>query len=318
MKKFLLGCMFWGITLCCYAQEDEMNRLLEEMSQEPTSYTFATFKSTRVINGHSIETLRPRHLDFRISHRFGRLNQGLYDIFGLDNAVIRLGVDFCPVEGLLVGIGRNTIEKTYDGFIKYKLLRQAKGQKNIPITLAILGTMSYNTLKYSQEDPKSWLSSRITYTLQSLIARKFNEWFSLQLSPTYIHRNLVLRKKDANGIWALGIGGRIKITKRIAFNAEYFLLAPWQEIDAPDFDGNSRKKHNSLSLGFDIETGGHVFQLHFTNSRAMIEKAFIAETTESWGQGAIHFGFNISRVFSFDKSFNKDQIKDKSSGENKW
>jgi hypothetical protein len=300
MKYFLLFSLFIKIGLV-YGQDEDMNKLLEAMTEEPVNYTFATFKSTRIVNGHSIETLNARHLDFRISHRFGRVNQGLYDIFGLDNAAIRLGLEYCPIDRLMVGVGRSTIEKTYDGFIKYKLLRQSKGIKNMPLTLTLFGSISYNTLKYPEEDPKGWLSSRINYTTQLLIARKFNEWFSLQLSPTWVHRNLVLRADDANDVFALGMAGRVKITKRIAFNAEYFLLAPWQKIDQPDWQGDLRNKYGSLSAGLDIETGGHVFQLHFTNSRAMIEKAFIAETDGTWGQGAIHFGFNISRVFSFQK-----------------
>jgi hypothetical protein len=292
-----------------YGQDDDMSKLLDAMAEEPVNYTYATFKSTRIVNGHSIETLTANHLDFRISHRFGRLNQGAYDIFGLDNASIRLGLEYSPIDRLMIGVGRSTIEKTYDGFVKYKLLRQSSGRKSMPLTLSLFGSMSYNTLKRSADDPKGRLSSRINYTTQLLIARKFNEWFSLQLSPTWVHRNLVLRANDENDVFALGIAGRVKITKRIAFNAEYFLLAPWQKIDQPDLQGNLRNKYGSLSLGFDIETGGHVFQLHFTNSPAMIEKAFIAETEGTWGEGAIHFGFNISRVFSFQKPASEKKKK---------
>src|SRR5690606_32264306 len=178
---------------------------------------------------------------------------------------------------------------TYDGFIKYKLLRQRSGLKNTPVTVAMLGTMAIQTLKWAQPDRENYFSSRLYYAAQLIIGRKLSNQASIQLSPTMVHRNLVATAVEENDVFALGFGGRLKLNKRISVNAEYVYVLPDQL--APGF-------RNSLSVGFDIETGGHVFQLHFTNSTSMIEKGFIAETVGNWGDGGVHFGFNISRVFT--------------------
>jgi hypothetical protein len=130
-----------------------------------------------------------------------------------------------------------------------------------------------------------------------IIARKFSDKLSLQLSPTMIHRNLVLTTEDENDVYAIGTAGRYKLTKRTALNAEYFYVLPGETAD---------NFYNSLSVGFDIETGGHVFQLHLTNSQGMIEKFFIPANAGRWSKGDIYFGFNISRVFSLKKK--KDEV----------
>jgi predicted porin len=143
--------------------------------------------------------------------------------------------------------------------------------------------------KFQDTSRENYLSSKLYHTFQLIIGRKFSEGFSLQLSPTLVHRNLVATKAEENDVLALGVGGRIKLGKRTSLNAEYIYVLP-DQID--------QRFHNSLSLGFDIETGGHVFQLHFTNSRSMVEKGFIAETEGDWGDMGVHFGFNVSRVFN--------------------
>ncbi len=263
--------------------------LLDGIEETPTDYTIATFKSTRVINGHSVENVAGGVMDFRISHRFGQLDQGFYDMFGLDVATMRLGFEYGINDRLMVGLGRSTYEKTYDGFVKYKLLRQSTGKKNMPITASYMGATTVNTLKWVDPTRENYFTSRLNYVHQLLIGRKFSSSTSLQLSPTLVHRNLVSKSIYKNDVFAIGIGGRQKINNRISLNAEYFYVLP-NQID-PAFK-------NSLSLGFDVETGGHVFQLHFTNSTPQIEKGFIAETTGSWLKKGIHFGFNISRVFT--------------------
>jgi hypothetical protein len=226
--------------------------------------------------------------DFKISHRFNAIDQGFYDWFGLDGATIRIGGDFGLTENLQAGLGRSTINKTYDGYLKYRLLRQSTGKKNMPITASIMVGAAINTLKNLPErEIPFW--DRFDYTTQLIVGRKFSDNFTLQVSPTLVHRNLVPTKAEKNDVFALGIAGRQKITKRVAINAEYIYVLP---------DQLAAQYTNSLSIGFDIETGGHVFQLHFTNSRGMSENLFIAETNESWGDGGIHFGFNISRVFN--------------------
>ncbi|MBK8346533.1 MAG: hypothetical protein IPL08_02540 [Saprospiraceae bacterium] len=271
-------------------QNDDLLSLLGE--DETTDYTNASFKTNRVINLHSLESTAGGVLDFKIGHRFGTLNGGAYELFGLDNASIRLGLDYGISDVLTIGVGRSSFQKTYDGFVKYKLLRQSTGKKKMPITAALLLTSAIQTLKWADPDRDNFFSSRLYYTTQLIIGRKFSEAFSLQLSPTMVHRNLVKTNAEKNDVYALGAAGRIKLTKRVAINGEYIYLLPNQV---------SGDITNSLSLGFDIETGGHVFQLHFTNSTSMIEKGFITETTNSWTNGGVHFGFNVSRVFTIKK-----------------
>ena len=260
--------------------------------EETTEYAAASFKTNRVINLHSLESTAAGVLDIKISHRFGFINGGIYELFGLDQASIRIGADYGITDQLTIGGGRSSYEKTYDGFIKYKLLRQSTGIKNMPVTVAILGTMAITTLKWEDPNRDNLFSSRLYYTTQAIIGRKFSNGFSLQLSPSWVHRNLVATYEESNDVFALGIAGRVKLNKRLSINAEYIYVFPDQLAEG---------YRNSLSIGFDIETGGHVFQLHFTNSTSMIEKGFITETVGNWADGGIHFGFNISRVFNIRK-----------------
>jgi hypothetical protein len=273
---------------------DLMSLLEKEMtpSNEMTFYTTATFKTTRLVNGHSVENVAKGVLDVKISHRFGNINEGGYELFGLDKATMRMGFDYGITRYLMVGIGRSTYQKTYDGYFKLKILRQSKGKRKMPVTLSYVPTIALNTLKYQDPSIKNFYSSRLSYTHQLIIGRKFSEGTSLQLMPTFVHQNLVTKATDPNDILAIGIGGRQKITKRLSFNFEYYYQLP---------DYKLQGSTNSLSLGFDIETGGHVFQLHFTNSLGMNERSFIAGTNGKWDKGDILFGFNISRVFTIGK-----------------
>lgn len=255
------------------------------------NYTTATFKTTRLINGHTVENVAKGVLDVKINHRFGTLNTGAYQLFGLDNATMRMGFDYGITNNIMIGIGRSTFQKTYDGFIKIKLLRQSTGKINMPITLSYVATMAINSLKFTDTSRKNLFSSRVSYTHQLIIGRKFSENTSIQIMPTFIHRNLA-ETGEQNDLLAIGIGGRQKLSKRISINAEYYYLIPKYQL---------ANTTNSLSIGFDIETGGHVFQLHFTNSRGMNERTFISETTGLWGKGDVLFGFNISRVFTIGK-----------------
>ena len=226
----------------------------------------------------------------KINHRFGFINSGIEEFFGLDQALVRIGADYGITDRLMVGVGRSSFQKVLDGFLKYKLLRQSYGAQEMPITLALLGTTALQTGEYPNQEIDYEFKHRLFYTAQVIVGRKFSESLSLQLSPTYVHRNLVRTNAEANGIVAFGFAGRMKITKRTSLNAEYIYVLP-DQIDAEQFN-------NSFSIGFDIETGGHVFQLHFTNSTSMIEKGFIGETRGDFFAGDIHFGFNISRVFT--------------------
>ena len=266
--------------------------LLNQLESQTTDslrreYVSATFKGTRVINGHSVETPGKGSLVFLISHRFGTLSSGAYEFFGLDQATIRLGLEYGLTDNLAIGVGRSSLEKTYDGFVKYKAVRQSSGPRPMPVSVTLLATSAVSTLKFEPQPERS-TTSRFTYSYQALIARKFSPNLSVQLMPTLIHRNYVALRRDQNDVYAIGAAARQKLTKRLALTAEYYYLLPGNTAD--DY-------RNSLALGFDIETGGHVFQLHFTNSQGMIEKFFIPQTTGNFFDGDIYFGFNISRAF---------------------
>lgn len=293
MKVLRLLVMLMGSSTVLYAQDDLLNELSKQDSAQTVPVT-ATFKSSRVVNGQSVETMKKKHLDFRISHRFGKLNSGAYQFFGLDQATMRLGFEYGLTDDLMIGVGRSTSRKVYDFFGKYKLLKQSTGARNIPVSVTLFGGTGVATV-----DKERDFQDKLYYSAQVLVARKFGERLSLQLSPTYLYRTMPDVTGDEKVLFAVGIGGRFKLSKRVSLNGEYFYTAREKNtLTAP--------YHDSMSFGVDIETGGHVFQLHFTNSLGMIEKQFIGETTGSWGKGDIHYGFNISRTFSFDKK-NKKQ-----------
>jgi hypothetical protein len=276
-----------------FAQDDLMD-LLDKNAEPETNYATATFKSTRVMNGHSIEHMPPGQLDVRISHRFGTINSGIYEYFGLDQSNVHFGLDYGIFKWLMIGVGRGTYEKTYDGFAKFTILRQSSGAKVMPVSVSWFSSFAITSLRWADTSRTNYFSSRLSYVHQVLIARKISPSFSIQLAPTLVHRNLVATEFDPNDVYSIGAGGRMKLTKRISLNAEYYYM-----INPKSY--MSKKVYNPLSVGFDIETGGHVFQFIFTNSVAMIEKGFIGETTGRWLKGDIHFGFNISRVFTFKK-----------------
>ena len=293
-KLFCVGILFSLLMNKAAAQDTtDIMKMLESETENTTDYTTATFKTTRLINGHTIENVGKRVLDVKISHRFGKVNGGGYELFGLDNATMRMGFDYGITNYLMVGIGRSTYQKTYDAFLKLKILRQSKGKRNMPITLSYVPTIALKTIRFEDTSRTNYFTSRLFFTHQLIIGRKFSESTSLQLMPTYTHRNLVQLATEPNDLIAIGIGGRQKLSKRVSLNFEYYYQLP---------DYKLLNTTNSLSVGFDIETGGHVFQLHFTNSQGMSERTFITETTGLWEKGDIFFGFNISRVFTIGKN----------------
>jgi hypothetical protein len=286
--------LFNLLPLVAQSLEDVLNQQL--VTKSDPEYTMATFKTGRIINGHSVENPELGDLLFLVSHRFGTINTGFYNFFGLDNSSTRLGLTYGITDRFSIELGRATYQKTWDGYLKYKILRQRSGLSPLPFTLSLVLATDVNTLKPVDPERTYTLTNRLSYVTQLLVARKFSPKLSFQLTPTYIHKNLVERKIDQNNIFALGTGARFKITNRISFNAEYYYLLPGQTAD--DF-------HNSASLGFDIETGGHVFQLHVTNSQSIIERGFITETAGRWVDGDIRFGFNITRVFGLQRHTEK-------------
>jgi hypothetical protein len=278
-------------TTAVHAQEEDLLKSVSD-STPHKEYVTNAFKSSRVIMTHSMEMLRPGVLDFRILHRFGPVNGGARELFGLDGpASVRLGLDYGISRNFTVGIGRSTFRKEIDAFVKWRMIQQATGLNASPVSLVIAGGTTINTSKWTDPSRKDYLSSRLGYYGQLIVGRKFSERFSLQIVPTIVHQNLVPSEADDNDLMALGGGARLKVSKRVALTADYHHV----------FNPNSTLFHDPLSLGIDIETGGHVFQLHFTNAAGMNERVYLTETYGDWGSGDAQFGFNISRAFQLKK-----------------
>jgi hypothetical protein len=294
--KSILLVIIHIIPFYAFGQDDLMD--LIDSSDESTEKVRSTFNGTRIINGHSIETRDAGTFEVIFMHRFGRINSGAYNLWGLDDAWIRLGLEYSLNNNLTIGIGRSSFEKTYDGFLKYRFISQARGTRNYPITGTAFASMAINTLKPSDPEQEIKFSSRISYTYQVLLARKFNKSLSLQLTPTMVHHNLVNTPDENNDIYALGFSGRYKVTRSMAITLEYYY----------QFNNNStQENYNPLGIGIELETGGHVFQMVFSNSQGMVEKSFITETTGNFFDGDIHFGFNITRAFYLKKKKPKNE-----------
>ncbi len=261
-------------------------------------YVSGTFKALYIVNMKTIEAPAAGSLNFEIQHRFGTVNSGAYNLFGLDFATFRIGLDYGISDRLSVGLGRSTNLKTFDGYVKYKLFRQTDNSTKMPVSVSLLGTSDYYSQHFNIGKEDSILKNeyRFNYTAQILIARKFSSQFSMEITPTFIHYNLVDSNNDHNKVFALCTGARMKISKRMAITAEYDYLFPNQLNSQLNPGGPPRT--NSLSFGWDIETGGHVFQLVFTNSESMVESQYIGQTSGTWSKGYIYFGFNISRNFN--------------------
>jgi hypothetical protein len=289
---FLALLMIQQVAFAQTDTKDELENLLSQEQKPVKEFVKNAFKSSRVINGHSMEFIGKGVLDFRILHRFGALNTGWRELFGLDQASMRMGFDYGISKNLTIGIGRSTFNKEVDGFVKYRIAHQHKGLKPIPLSLIWVSGMTMNTTKITDSKLNAF-ENRLGYYHQIIAGRKFGEAFTLQLSPTFVHRNLVDLPVDKNNMIALGVGARLKITNRTALILDTY----------PILYGD-REGYNifPLSIGFDIETGGHVFQLHVSNARGMNEKAFITETTQDWTKGEIQIGFNLSRVFTIVKN----------------
>ena len=314
LATFISISLSLSLSVSVFAQDDLMAEL-ESSAPKQRDYAFATFKSTRLIDGSSIECLGAGVLDFRISHRFGEFNQGLENFFGLDNAYTKLSLDYGINRWLMIGIGHSAFNKEDDGTLKIKLLRQ-RTTGGMPITLTYFGTMAVETMPAPSlaDSSYKWLNSnRLFFTNQLLIGRKFNDRFSLQLMPTIVHYNLVDSTKFSNNTFAMGIGGRAKLTKRSAITVEYFY-----RLNNTDLLVNGQKTYNSLSIGYEVETGGHVFQLMVTNSQGITERTFIGQTTESWAKGQYQIGFNVSRVFTIMQPKGYKEGKAEGKEANEW
>lgn len=285
MKRLLLPLLSLFLSNILSAQGDLLGELEKETGNQGPKFTTASFKSTRVVTTQSLENVAPGVLDFRISHRFGPLSSGAYELFGLDQATLRLGFEYGVKPWLMLGVGRSSLGKTYDGFAKVKLLRQ-RTDGSMPITLIYNPSIELESVRYGDT---TFFARRLVYVHQLIAGSKLSDKISVQLMPTVVHRNYVQDEVGKNDVVAMGAGGRLRLSRRVTFNADYFHVMP---------GGLDARYTNPLSLGVDIETGGHVFQLHLTNSPAMTEGRYISQTQGDWLGGDIHFGFNISRVFT--------------------
>ncbi|MGK0422188.1 MAG: hypothetical protein ACJAVE_001892 [Polaribacter sp.] len=285
MKKIFLNAFLILASLQLSSQD--LLDILESEAPVLENIVSATFKGTRIVNGHSIEGRKDKELEFIIAHRFGRINTGFEELFGLDQSNIRFSFEYGLSDNLTAGLGRSSFEKTYDGYLKYSLLKQKTGANAFPFAVSLFGSVAAKSQKAIAGNERTFVES-LFYVGQVLIAKKINSSLSVQLTPTYVHRNLTTIVADPHDIFALGFGTRVKLSKRVSLNAEYF--QQFQKLAAINV-------RNSLAFGVDIETGGHVFQIILSNAITMIEKSFITETTGNFFGGDIHLGFNLSRTF---------------------
>jgi hypothetical protein len=285
MKKIFLKAFFILASLQLSSQD--LLAVLELEAPVTENIVSATFKGTRIVNGHSIENRKDSELEFIISHRFGRVNTGFEELFGLDQANIRFALEYGLTDDLTAGLGRSSFEKTYDGYLKYRLLKQKTGTNAFPFAVSLFGSIAAKSQKAIAGNERTFAES-LFYVGQVLIAKKVNSSLSIQVTPTYVHRNLATIAADPHDIFALGFGTRVKLSKRVSLNAEYY--QQFQKLA-------SINARNSLAFGVDIESGGHVFQIILSNAITMVEKSFITETTGNFFGGDIHLGFNLSRTF---------------------
>ncbi len=291
MKQLNYYLLLFFVLSTIAVQAQDIDLFSEKDTVKVKDITTATFKSSRVVNGQSIENVGVGVLDFKILHRFGAINQGGYELFGLDQATMRMGLDYGLTKRWMFGVGRSTYQKQYDGFLKFKVLQQQTGLKEVPVGISWVSTAMYKSLRSAPNAQYiEYNTDKISYAHQLLIARKFNDYFSMQITPTIIHYNLVEKSSLPNDFKSVGISMRQRISKRVNITGEYFYRLDKLE-----------GYYDPLTFGLDIETGGHVFQLHVTNSTGMTERTFINETTGSWSNKDIRFGFNLVRAFTLKK-----------------
>lgn len=264
------------------------NDLLQEIDSTTVleTYEIAAFKGLKIVNFESTKMVPQKQLYFVVSHRFGSIKTGIEDFFGLDQAVTRLNFVYGITDDINLGVSRSSFQRTYESSLKLRLLRQKNGGS--PFTVVLFNTVLLNTALDEELLPGLKFENRLGYTTQVLISKKMNPNLSLQLAPSFFHDNLVAIDEQENSQFSVGIGGRHKLTKRWSVNVDYGLHL--------NRAANSPFK-NPFSIGFDLETGGHVFQLHFTNAQPMNTNTFLGQATGDWSNGDVFFGFNLSRVF---------------------
>ena len=277
MKIFLFIIFFSSSII--YSEEDLLS-LIDDV-EAPSLPIQGTFKATRIVNAQSIEMARSKTLEFIIFHRFGSMSNGFYDLYGLDEASVRFDLSYGINENLSLGFGRSSFMKTYDLFTKFKILSQ-KPNNSVSLASVVL----FSKVEIATIDKNLEFKNRLVYDAQLLIARKINQNLSFQIMPTVIHKNLIQQNEVSSRLYSLGLGGRVKITRRVSLNVDTFIPLG-ERLDS---------FNQSWGFGCDIETGGHVFQLLLTNAQGTFESSYIENAI---GGGEMFFGFNITRAFSF-------------------
>lgn len=281
--KFLIY-IFFCIPTVLFAQDDLLAEI--DVDSIQNDYTIATFKGLKIVNFESTKLVAKKELTFVVSHRFGSIENGFDSFFGLDDAVTRLNFIYGICDGINISVSRSSFQKIYESALKHQITRQM--DNGFPFTIVGYHSLLINTALEKDNLPKLEFKHRLGYTTQLLISRKVSTKLSLELAPTYFHDNYVVIDSQNNSQYALGFGGRYKFGKRWSLNADY----GWHLNRAKDSPFK-----NPLSFGVDLETGGHVFQMHFTNAQAMNTNGFLGQATGDWSDGNIYFGFNLSRVF---------------------
>ena len=301
--------------------QDLIDELGKEESKKTREYVFATFKSTHLIHGQTIEMTKKNALDFRIAHRFGNIassnNEHIHNMFGFDQAAdILFSVDYGILNNLSVGAGRakgnGPVNELWFGNVKYRVLEQTKDFK-IPVSISLLAQTSISSKRRTLDAPESITSfpkwyHRFSYNVQAMIAIKATPWLSVQLTPSFIWRNLVA-ENDKNGLFVMGFSARAKVNKRSAIVFEYFLPITKNNATFRQYFPMVRGIKNAgyyppLNIGYEIETGGHVFQINLTNTAGLLENDFLAYNPHNWAQGQFRLGFTIARTFQFGKDIN--------------
>ena len=279
MKKLIL--LLFLFPLLTYSQDDLLSGVEAPITKEKVT---SAFKALKIVNLESTKLAAKGDLYFVVAHRFGSIKDGFEGFYGLDNANTQIKFIYGLTPGINISAARS--EFAYDFATKYMLLPQIKD--GFPVTIAGFNSLSINNTLKESLYPKLEFKNRLTYVAQLLISRKLSEKLSLEIVPSFFHENFVLDPEQSNSQYAIGFGGRYKFAKRWSLNMDYAAHL--------NRASNSIYK-NPLSIGFDLETGGHVFQMHFTSSQAIDEAGYLGRTTGDWIKGDIFFGFNLARVF---------------------
>ncbi|MFC0077911.1 DUF5777 family beta-barrel protein [Flavobacterium procerum] len=279
MKNFIL--LLFLFPLLTFSQTDLLSGVETPSAKEKVT---SAFKALKIVNLESTKLAAKGDLYFVVAHRFGSIKDGFEGFYGLDNANTQIKFIYGVTNGLNVSAARS--EFAYDFATKYMLFPQIKD--GFPVTIAGFNSLSINNTLKESLYPKLQFKDRLTYVAQLLISRKFSEKLSLEIVPSFFHQNFVDDVDQSNSQYAIGFGGRYKFAKRWSLNMDYAAHL--------NRASNSLYK-NPLSIGFDLETGGHVFQMHFTSSQAIDEAGYLGRTTGDWTKGDIFFGFNLARVF---------------------